>query len=81
MTLRDYLKLTPKQKVSGVFIQGDATSGEFKNWHLNGQLWYHCFYKDEKLNGEFKNWFSTGKLHQHLFYKDREIIKNYLEEK
>ena len=43
---------------------------ECKNYHENGQLWAHYFYKDGKYHGEYKYWNEDGGLWRHCFYKD-----------
>ena len=45
-------------------------NGEYKEYHDNGQLSMHAFYKDDKKNGEYKKWYSNGQLSRHSFYKD-----------
>jgi antitoxin component YwqK of YwqJK toxin-antitoxin module len=49
MTVLELLSLTDKQKQKGVFISGDKTQGEYKEWHDNGQLRVHCFYKNGNI--------------------------------
>ena len=74
----EYLQLTIKEKVWGVFIRGDKNNGEFKNWWYNRNLSVHCFYKNSKLHGKYKEWYYNGNLVYYCFYKNGEIIKDYL---
>jgi antitoxin component YwqK of YwqJK toxin-antitoxin module len=77
MTVLELLSLTPEQKEKGVFISGDKTQGEYKEWYSDGQLFMHCFYKNGKREGECKLWRSNGQLFMHCFYKNSVIIEEY----
>jgi antitoxin component YwqK of YwqJK toxin-antitoxin module len=44
--------------------------GEYKLWHVNGQLREHCYYVDGNLHGEYKWWHLNGQLSQHCYYVD-----------
>jgi antitoxin component YwqK of YwqJK toxin-antitoxin module len=55
------------------------TNGEYKEWHENGQLIKHYFYKDDKFDGEYKDWHSNGQLYIHCFYKDGKLDGEYKE--
>jgi hypothetical protein len=45
--------------------------GEYKSWHVNGQPFIHCTYKDGELDGESKLWWwDDGKLSEYYIYKD-----------
>jgi len=57
----------------GLWLNGLEDDGEYKEWHDNGQLWIHSFYKDGKRNGEYKMWYVNGQLYEHSFYKDGDL--------
>ena len=42
--------------------------GEFKWWYIDGQLYEHCFYVNDKLHGEFEKWYENGQIYAHCFY-------------
>jgi antitoxin component YwqK of YwqJK toxin-antitoxin module len=44
--------------------------GEFKDWHENGRLWNHRFYRDGILEGETKSWYENGRPQFQIFYKN-----------
>ena len=76
MTTLELLKITDEQKEKGIFIQGNEENGEYKEWWYNGQLFKHCFFKNERLEGEYKRWYSNGQLFIHCFYKNGELEEN-----
>lgn len=45
-------------------------NGEHKEFHLNGQLWLSCHYKNDKKHGDYKEWFQNGKLYEQCCYVD-----------
>ena len=51
--------------------------GEHKEWHSNGQLSTHEFYKNGKLDGECKEWFEDGQLYIYEFYKNGQLDGEY----
>jgi antitoxin component YwqK of YwqJK toxin-antitoxin module len=51
--------------------------GEYNEWHENGQLWVHCFYKKGKRHGELKDWDYYGQLREHSFYKEGKLDGEY----
>jgi hypothetical protein len=48
-----------------------------KEYYENGQLFIHCFCKDNKMNGEYKLHYKNGQISQHAFYKDNKIDGEY----
>jgi len=44
--------------------------GEYKVWRSNGQLYIHCFYKNDKLDGESKHWHDNGQLFELRYFKN-----------
>ena len=54
--------------------------GEYKDWYVNGNLWEHCFYVDNKRHGECKCWNEYGKLRYHDFYVHGELYRDLIKE-
>jgi len=54
-------------------LPNGARYGKYEEWHSNGQLSKHCFYKNDKLKSECKEWWDNGQLHRHKFYKDGQL--------
>ena len=77
MTPLELLELTLEDKVNGIFF-GEENNSEYKRWYSNGQLWFYCFYKDDKREGEYKAWNDNGQLDINCFYKDGKLIKKIL---
>jgi hypothetical protein len=50
-------------------------NSECKMYHENGNIRYHCFYKDGILHGEFKSYYRNGDLWDHCYYENDEPIK------
>jgi len=44
--------------------------GEFKWYYANGQLWLHCWYKDDEYHGEYKSYHKDGSLWEHTYFED-----------
>jgi len=44
--------------------------GEYKKYYSNGQLWFHCYFKNNNIHGEYKEYYSGGQLWVHCYYKD-----------
>jgi len=62
-----------RSKQGGIWFDGIENEGEFKKWHSNGQLVFHChFNKYGETEGEYKRWYSDGRLWIHCFH-----INNY----
>ena len=59
----------------GVFTSGIKGEGEYKEWHENGQLSMHCFFKNGIKEGKYKEWYENGQLYEHEFYKNGEEIE------
>ena len=66
-----------KLKYGGIYLYGIEEEGEYKEWHGNGKLFLHCFYKNGELEGEYKSWHENGKLYSHSFYKDGRLNSEY----
>ena len=49
--------------------------GEYKEWHENGQLRVHSYYKDGQLHGECKIWDENGELVDHGFYNRTQRVE------
>jgi len=64
---------------NGLWFSGYTWGGEYKQWHNNGQLWIHCFYKDGEREGEYKRWWDNGKLQIQCFFKDGKENGEYKE--
>lgn len=43
-------------------------NGEYKERFFNGNLYVHCFFKNNKLYGEYKDWYNDGTLALHCYY-------------
>lgn len=69
MNTLELLNITHEQKIKGVWFSGKVGHGEYKRWHNNGQLYIHCFYKNNKIHGEYTEWCDNGQMYKHLFYK------------
>ena len=52
--------------------------GEYKDWHINGTLWYHCFYIDDMIHGERKVWSKYGTLKYHDFWVHGGLYRDLL---
>ena len=78
MTSFELLSNLTNKKTDGIYVSGDEKNGEYKEWHKNGQLFVHVFYKDGKLNGEYKQWYDNGQLFSHYLYNDGEIVEEYV---
>ena len=53
-------------------------NGEYKCYHINGQLKIMCNYVDEKINGEYKQYSEDGILIGHKIYENDVIIQTIL---
>ena len=53
-----------------IWFSGIEGEGEYKEWHYNGQLWEHSFWKNGKYDGEYKHWNDNGQLTAHSFFKN-----------
>ena len=78
MTTLKYLQLTKYEKAWGVCIRGDKNNGEFKSWNINGNLYEHCFYKNNELHGEYRCWHKNENLNMHCLFENGKVIKDYL---
>jgi len=69
------MKLTHiKTKTEDYYIDEQGLKqGEFKNYHDNGQLYEHSFWKNDERHGEC-NYYIDGILTVHSFYKDGKQI-------
>ncbi len=54
----------------GLWYSGVKGEGEHKEWHRNGQLSQHCFYKNNYIDGEYKRWHENGQLETERNYKN-----------
>jgi hypothetical protein len=70
MTSLELLNLSFADKLKGVWLSGVKGEGEFKRWHRNGQLWFHCYFKNDKMEGEFKEWYDNAQIKTHCFFKN-----------
>ena len=52
--------------------------GEYKRWWINGTMWEHCFYIDDKCHGECKWWRKDGTLMQHYFWDNGKVYRNLI---
>ena len=52
-------------------------NGEYKDWHKNGKLRVHCYFKDGEYDGEYKDWHKNGQLWEHCYYKDGMMDREY----
>ncbi len=74
-----YLFNNPQRAMmNGLWFSGYKSEGEYKEWHENGSLVMHCFYKNKNYDGEYKLWKKDGSLYIHRLYKDDKVIKDYL---
>lgn len=76
--IKDLFTFPQETFEKGLYFSGYKGESEFKEWWGNGQLWTHCFYKDNKLDGEYRYWNDKGKLEVHQLYKNDRIVKDYL---
>ena len=53
--------------------------GELKEYYGNGQLWFHCYYKNNKKQDEYKVFYSDGQIYIHCYYKDDKLQGEYKE--
>ena len=44
--------------------------GEYKDFHLNGQIWEHSFYQNGKRHGEYKEYYRNGLIYSKSFYQN-----------
>lgn len=51
--------------------------GEYKEWHRNGALSKHCFYKGGMLFGEYKEWYSDGGMREHSWRQWKHFVGEY----
>jgi len=43
------LFINPQETMmDGLWFSGHEREGEYKEWYMNGQLWEHSFYKEDK---------------------------------
>jgi len=60
------------------FILPNGTKyGENKEWYDTGQLWVHCYYKDDKVSGKYKVWYDNGQLLRQCTYLDSKLEGEY----
>ena len=52
--------------------------GEYKSWHVNGNMWMYSFYVDGKLHGERKAWNGDGTLVSHTFWVNGKVYRSNL---
>jgi len=64
------------KEVFEIWFSGKVREGEYKEWHKNGQMYIHSFYKNDELEGEYKAWHPDGQLIGHSFWKDGEVVRN-----
>ena len=67
----DLFSNTKKTLEGGSWFSGYKNKGEYKIWLKNGQIEFHCFYKNGERDGKYKIWWGNGKLRTHCFYKNR----------
>lgn len=88
------LSITPKQKQAGIWFWRNGKiefngiksiynipknfTGYYKEWHPNGQIWVHSFWKNGKRDGEYRNWYSNGQIYEHSFWENGELVKDLL---
>ena len=66
-----HIKYYSDKKIKEIYYTiNNKYEGEYKIWWDNGQLFKHCFYKNDLLDGEYKLWHLDKKLWIHRFYKN-----------
>ena len=54
--------------------------GEYKSWHINGQIEEQCFYFNDELHGEYKWWNDNGEIRCHEYMSHGEVVRDLKED-
>lgn len=66
----DIIKRFEKEKLDGVWINGDIDNGEFKSFYANGNVKLHYFHKNNEYDGKFVAYYPNGNKEMVKYYKD-----------
>ena len=77
MNLIEFLRLPLEVKVDGVWLSGIEGEGDYIECWFNGQIYKHCFCKNNELHGEYKEWHDNGTLEKHCFCKNNKLHGEY----